>query len=112
MSQQEIQAYNQTLVHEGEVTTVIEYVKKLNEKFYHMDISFIDDFIELVDKEGFIIHHSMLEKYGVLKIRDSHDMKRVFESHEFEEGKYYEISPALLRAGCDYMVKTEILRRF
>ena len=111
MSQQEIQAYNQTLVHEGEVITVIEYVKKLNDKFYHIDISFIDDFIELVDKKGFIIHHSMLEKYGVLKIRDSHDMKRVFESHDFEEGKDYKISPALLRAGCDYMLKTEIFKK-
>ena len=31
MTQQEIQAYNQKLVIEDEVITIIEYVKKLNE---------------------------------------------------------------------------------
>ena len=33
MSQQEIQVYNQILVTEGEVITIIEYVTKLNDKF-------------------------------------------------------------------------------
>ena len=80
MSQQEIKVYNQKLVNEDEVITIIEYVKKLNDKFYHIDISFID-FIELVNKEGFIIHHSMLFKYEVLSKSDSYNVLRMLESH-------------------------------
>ena len=41
MPQQEIQVYNQKLVIEDEVITIIEYVKKLNDTLYHIDISFI-----------------------------------------------------------------------
>ena len=74
MTQQEIQAYNQKLVNGNEVITIIEYVKKLNDTFYHIDISFIDDFIELVNKEGFIIHHYMLFKYEVLSKSDSYNV--------------------------------------
>jgi hypothetical protein len=43
--------------------------KELNEKFYKIDISFIDDFLKLVGTNECIIPHMMLEKYGVLKIK-------------------------------------------
>ena len=92
MTQQEIQAYNQKLVIEDEVITIIEYVKKLNEKFYHIDISLIDDFIELVDKEGFIIHHDMLFKYNVLTKSDSYNVFRMLQSNNFEDGVEYALA--------------------
>ena len=84
MTQQEIQAYNQKLVNENEVITIIEYVKKLNDTFYHIDISFIDDFIELVDKEGFIISHEMLFKYNILSKSDSSQVLRLLDNYNFE----------------------------
>ena len=67
MSQQEIQVYNQILVTEGEVITIIEYVKKLNDKFYHIDIPFIDDFMDFIDKEDCCIEHILLQKYDIYK---------------------------------------------
>ena len=111
MTQQEIQAYNKKLVNEIEVVTIIEYVKNLNDKFYHIDISFIDDFIELVDKEGFIINHDMLQKYQVLKIKDTHDIKRLLEQYEFiEDQDYRKFTPGDLRGGYEYMLKGEIFK--
>ena len=84
MTQQEIQAYNQKLVNENDVITIIEYVKKLNDTFYHIDISFIDDFIELVNKEGFIISHEMLFKYNILSKSDSSQVLRLLDNYNFE----------------------------
>ena len=84
-TQEMINDLHASLVTEQPNITVLEYVKVLNEKIFNIDISFIDDFIELVDKEGFIIHHSMLEKYGILKIQDTYYIKRLLEQYEFEE---------------------------
>ena len=84
MTQQEIQVYNQKLVNEDEVVTIIEYVKKLNDTFYHIDISFIDDFIELVDKECFIISHEMLFKYNILSKSNSSQVLRLLDNYNFE----------------------------
>ena len=53
----QIQTFNQKLVDENVDINIIEYVILLNENFYNMDISFIDDFIILVDKDECCIHH-------------------------------------------------------
>ena len=92
MTQQEIQAYNQKLVNENDVITIIEYVKKLNDTFYHIDISFIDDFIELVDKEGFIISHDMLFKYQILSKTSSTNVLISLNSYELEDHLHYQLS--------------------
>ena len=52
----EIQKCNEDLISKNEEIIILDYVKKLNDKFYNIDISFIDDFIELVDKDGFVYH--------------------------------------------------------
>ena len=92
MTQQEIQAHNQKLVNENEVITIIEYVKKLNDTFYHIDISFIYDFIELVDKEGFIISHDMLFKYQILSKTSSTNVLISLNSYELEDHLHYQLS--------------------
>ena len=73
----EIQKYNEDLVSSNTVITILEYVTKLNDKFYNNDISFIDDFLELVDKDAFCIHHDMLMIYGIYKMSSgSNDIKK------------------------------------
>ena len=53
----QIQTFNQKLVDENVEINIIDYVKLLNNESYHIDISFIDDFINLVDKDECCIHH-------------------------------------------------------
>ena len=65
-----IRIYNKELIEGKKNPSIVEYVKALNEKFYKIDISFIDDFLKLVGTNECIIPHMMLEKYGVLTIVD------------------------------------------
>ena len=58
--------YNNNLVNSKTIITIIEYVKAVNRLKYKIDIDFIDEFIELVNKDECCIHHNMLQKYGVL----------------------------------------------
>ena len=79
-----IRIYNKELITEKKNPSIVEYVKALNEKFYKIDISFIDDFLKLVGTNECIIPHMMLEKYGVLKIKgekqeDTTTVKRLLE---------------------------------
>ena len=91
--QNQIKEVNESLVRENSEITILDYVKKINDMFYNIDISFIDDFIEFVDKEDFIIHHYLLEKYGVITIKDTFYVKRLLEKYEFEEDKYFITKP-------------------
>ena len=79
-----IRIYNKELIEGKKNPSIVEYVKALNEKFYKIDISFIDDFLKLVGTNECIIPHMMLEKYGVLKIKgekqeDTTTVKRLLE---------------------------------
>jgi len=108
--QSQIEEFNEKLVENKRDITIIDYVKELNKKYFDIDISFIDDFIDLVDKEGFVIHHSMLEKYQVITIKDTYEVKRLLEKYEFEHDKDYKTTPAQLRGGTDYMLNGEIFK--
>ena len=48
---------------------IIEFVKEINKIKYKIDISFIDEFIELVSKDDCCIHHNMLQKYGIYNLK-------------------------------------------
>ena len=85
MTQQKSQEFNQTLVNENIDITIVEYVKQVNELVFHVDISFFDDFIALVDKEGFTISHEMLFKYEILQKTDSANVLRSLNSYNLEE---------------------------
>ena len=65
MSFTTIEEYNNYLVKNKTDINIIEYVKEINKLTFKINISFIDDFIELVNKDTFCIHHSMLKKYNV-----------------------------------------------
>ena len=86
---QQIQEFKKKLIDDEIEPTIIDYVKKLNEQFYNIDISFIDEFINLVDKEEFNISHEMLYKYEILTKGDSYNVLRILESNNFEEGIDY-----------------------
>ena len=68
MSQLVIEKFNNTLVEEQRTINIIEYVKEINNLYYKIELDFIDEFIELVNKNDCCIHHEKLEKYGVLKL--------------------------------------------
>ena len=65
MSFMTIEEYNNYLIENESDIDIIEYIKEINKLISNIDISFIDDFIELVDIDNCCIHHSMLQKYGV-----------------------------------------------
>jgi len=78
--------YNQTLVTLKTNISIIDYVKNINKLIFNIDISFIDEFIELVSKDDCCIHHNMLQKYEVLTLKGTtNDVKRLFEQYEFEQ---------------------------
>ena len=105
--------YNQKLVNEDEVITIIEYVKKLNDKFYHIDISCIDDFIELVDKEGFTISHELLFKYGITSMTGgTGDVKKIIERNDGVEGVDYELSQSQLAYSLSYLLNPTFFRKY
>ena len=109
--QNQIKEFNKKLVQDKKDITIIEYVKELNDRYFNIDISFIDDFLDLVDKDGFIIHHDHLEKYDVLKINhNTGHVKRLFEQHDFEDGKCYFCQLSQSGHSLDYLLKPEILR--
>ena len=94
-SKMQIQNFNQKLIDENVDINIIDYVKLLNNESYHLDISFIDDFICLIDKVEFCISHDMLYKYGVLSDHNTTHVKRMMEQYNFIEG-------------IDFLVKTNI----
>jgi len=80
-----MQEFNDQLVEENENLTIIDYIKLANDKIHHIEIDFIDDFMNLVNKEGFIIPHDMLLKYEVLSdTTNSAHVMRLLNQYEFE----------------------------
>ena len=47
----------------------------------------------MVNHDDFSIHHNMLDKYGVITVKDTFYVKRLLEQYEFEEGKNYITNP-------------------
>ena len=103
--QTKIHEFNQELAASGDCITIVDYVKNLNKKFFNIDLDFIDDFIDFVGKDEYIIHHNMLDKYEVLKISNTGHVKRMFEQHDFEEGKEYICKPSNSGYSLDYFLK-------
>jgi len=84
---------------------IIDFVKEINKLKYNIDISFIDEFIELVSKDECCIHHNMLQKYSILKLnKGSNDVKVILEQNNFIENEEYLVRnvPEQLSSGTKY----------
>ena len=109
--QETIQQFNEFLVKENIDLTIVEYVIELNEKFYDIDISFINEFMELIHKDKFIIHHNMLNKYGILKVDDNiGHVTRLFEQYDFKEDVEYIKVPSHSGRETTYFLKPDIFK--
>ena len=81
----QIQNLNQKIIDENVEINIVDYVKLINYEVYHIDISFIDDFIGMIDKDECCIHHDMLIKYGVLSLTSGTvDVKRIIDQQKIE----------------------------
>ena len=93
MSFTTIEEYNKFLVEKEIDVDIIEYIKKINKIEYNIDISFIDEFIKLVGRKDICIHHSMLQKYGVLKLKyGTCHVKELLIQNKFIENKDFKLT--------------------
>jgi len=81
-----MQDYVNSLVEQRQDITINEFVKEVNKRKFNIDISFIDEFLELVDKDECCIHHEKLHKYGVISLQTTSQVKRLMEQNNFVEG--------------------------
>ena len=78
-----IQEFNKWLVDESIDINIIQYVIELNEDYFQIDIEFIDDFMDLVDKDECCVNHAILQKYGVSALSNgSNDVKKLIERNK------------------------------
>ena len=97
-SKMQIQNFNQKLIDENVEINIIDYVKLLNNESYHIDISFIDDLLLLIDKDECCIHHKLLYKYGVLSGYNANDVKALLCQHGFLENESYKVNYGTFRS--------------
>ena len=62
MSFMTIEEYNNHLVKNKSNVDIIEYVKEINKLTFNIDISFVDDFIKLVDSDTCLYSSFNVEK--------------------------------------------------
>ena len=87
-----IEEYNYYLVDNQVNINIIDYVKEVNKLEFKIDISFIDEFIELVSKNECCIRHNMLQKYGVLSLKGTtNDIKKMLDQNNFLENKDFNL---------------------
>jgi hypothetical protein len=93
MSHLVIEKFNNILVEDQHTINIIEYVKEINNLYYKIELDFIDEFIELVNKNDCCIHHEKLEKYGVLKLnKGTTRVKEMLEQNKFIENVEFRLS--------------------
>ena len=89
-----VNEYISYLIENQSNINITEFVKKVNEFEFKININFIEDFIELVKKNvGFhSIHHNMLKKYGISSLKDTTNyIKKMLEQNKFKENKDYQM---------------------
>ena len=101
----EITKYNNSLVDFKTIINIIDYVKAINKLKYNIDIDFIDEFIELVDKDECCIHHDMLKKYKVLQLnKGTTHVRDILNQYDFLENEDFRLSKVResKRGGCTH----------
>ena len=92
MTYKSIEEYNTYLVENQIQINIIDFVKEVNKIKYNIDISFINEFIELVSKDECCIHHNMLQKYGILTLKKgTTDIKNLINQNNFIENEDFEL---------------------
>jgi hypothetical protein len=77
MTYNSINEYITYLIDNQVNVNIIDFVKEINKIKYNIDISFIDEFIELVSKDN-CIHHNLLKKYSISNLKGgSSDIKKI-----------------------------------
>jgi hypothetical protein len=75
--------------------SIRDFIVELHSRFYqHIDISFMDEFLELSSQENenqFVVHHEMLIKYGVATSNRSSNIKDRLESLGLVEAEDYRL---------------------
>ena len=86
--------YNDYLINNDIDYTLEEYLKDANEKFYKYDISFMKEFMDLVDRIDFCIHHEYLIKYGIVDVKkkDSGKILQNLKARNLNEGEDFEVT--------------------
>ena len=90
-----VESFIQNLVLTKPSVNIIEFAKRLNKILKNVDISFIEEFIELVGRTDFCIPHELLYKYGVLTENTTGHIKRLLEQNDFKELKDYQITKSI-----------------
>jgi hypothetical protein len=83
--------YNNHLVDNDIDINIINYVKEVNNLIYNIDISFIDNFLNLVEEDKICIPHEYLIKYGVITTEKSSDIIRILNQFEPIENEDYRL---------------------
>ena len=101
--------FNNDLVESKRNINIIDYVKEINRLSYNIDIEFIDEFIQLVDKDECCIHHNLLQKYGIISLnKGSTDIKRILEQNNFIENEDFNLrNVAEVRKNRGNVIKNE-----
>ena len=101
----QIQNFNQKIIDENVEINIVDFVKLLNHEIYHIDITFIDDLLLLIDNtDQFCIPHELLYKYGVLSGYNTNDVKTLLCQHGFLENESYKVNYGTVRSGKEYLL--------
>ena len=88
-----IQEFNNNLVNTLTKCELNEYFNDIHSKFYNnIDISFMEYFLSLVNKNGeFCVDHMKLKEYGVLTTDKSGDILRALNQFDLTENEDYRL---------------------
>ena len=83
--------YNSMLLENNTNITILDYVNAINDQFYKIDISFINELLDYVIKDDFCIPHTLLVKYGILSeknlsthVKDMLDQYGMIKDEDFK----------------------------
>ena len=88
-----IESYNQWLVESQTLLAIKEYIMNVRNMFYPtLDISFMDEFMDLCTRTDFCIKHSSLIRYGVVNQNDSSKIKTCMDRNDLIDGVDYQLT--------------------
>ena len=84
--------YIRTLLIENPKINIVDFAKQYNLLTKNIDVSFIDQFLFMVESDDFCIHHEMLHLYGVSSLTGgSGDVRKFINQNEFIEDEDYRL---------------------